>query len=334
MASLKQSTTYARSFLLVGTTDHIAPILSVTATYVISKAGGAFAAGTGTTNEIGSGWYKISLTAADTNTNGDLAFHCSAPGADFTDFVDQVWTSVNSEFALTAGTIAAVTTVNGNVVGTVAAVTTVLGNINGTLAALTANNDKTNYTLTTADKNTLATNVWANGSRYLSGTDNLTFAKNTDNFTGTFAALTTLLGNVNGTVAALAVNLDKTNYTLTTADKVGIGTTVRAGTMDAVITITGNVLGTVADVLSVATTLTNADKTSYTLTSADKSTLATTIWTNGSRYLSGTNNLDGINVHVANLDLNEIQALIISGTTPIDVDSDGKVLGRTGIHRA
>lgn len=90
MALLKQSTTYTRLFLLVSSTDHVSPKTGATVTVNLSKAGGTFAAAGGTITEVANGWYKIALTTTDTNTLGDLAFNCTATGADNTDFADQV----------------------------------------------------------------------------------------------------------------------------------------------------------------------------------------------------------------------------------------------------
>src|SRR4051812_27422097 len=90
MALLKQSTAYTRMFLLVATSDHITGLAGLTPTVTISKAGGAFAAAGGTVTNISDGWYKIALTTTDTNTLGDLAFHCTGAAADPTDFSDQV----------------------------------------------------------------------------------------------------------------------------------------------------------------------------------------------------------------------------------------------------
>ncbi len=90
MALIKQSSTYTRMFFMVDSTDHVSPKTSLTVTVNISKAGGAFAAAGGTVSEVGNGWYKIALTSTDTNTLGELAYHCTATGADPTQFVDQI----------------------------------------------------------------------------------------------------------------------------------------------------------------------------------------------------------------------------------------------------
>ena len=94
MALLKQSTAYPRSFLMVQSSDHVTGLTGATVSVALSKAGAAFAAAAGTVSEIGNGFYKIALTTADTGTLGDLAFHCTATGADPTDFIDQVAANV------------------------------------------------------------------------------------------------------------------------------------------------------------------------------------------------------------------------------------------------
>lgn len=87
---LKQSTAYTRMFLMVDSADHFTGKTGLTVTVTLSKAGGSFASAGGTVTEVSSGWYKIALTTTDTNTLGDLAYHCTATGADATDFADQV----------------------------------------------------------------------------------------------------------------------------------------------------------------------------------------------------------------------------------------------------
>lgn len=94
MATLKQSTTFTRMFLMVLTSDHVSPLTGATVTVTLSKAGAAFGAAAGTITEVSSGWYKIALTTADTGTLGDLAFHCTATSGDPTDFVDQVTANI------------------------------------------------------------------------------------------------------------------------------------------------------------------------------------------------------------------------------------------------
>jgi len=77
-------------FFMIDSTDHVSGKTGLSPSVSISKAGGSFASAGGTVSEVGSGWYKIALTTTDTNTLGDLAFQCTATGADPTSFVDQV----------------------------------------------------------------------------------------------------------------------------------------------------------------------------------------------------------------------------------------------------
>lgn len=90
MASIKVSTSYARTFLMVLTSDHITGATGKTVTVSISKNGAAFAGAAGVVTEIANGYYSVALTSADTGTLKDLAFHCTAASCDPTDFVDQV----------------------------------------------------------------------------------------------------------------------------------------------------------------------------------------------------------------------------------------------------
>ncbi len=69
------------AFVLVDTNGTEVAGLGTTFSVAISKAGGAFAAGTGTKAEIGSGWYSYQLTAAETDTEGQLAVKITGTGA-------------------------------------------------------------------------------------------------------------------------------------------------------------------------------------------------------------------------------------------------------------
>ncbi len=93
MTTIIQGTSFNQTFILVSSTDHISPLLGASPTVLISKAGGSFATASGTAYEVGNGWYAIPLGPVDTNTVGELSFHCTATGADDTDFSDQVISS-------------------------------------------------------------------------------------------------------------------------------------------------------------------------------------------------------------------------------------------------
>ncbi len=91
MRVIEQQTTPTLLFLLVASTDHFTPLTGLGSAPVVtlSKNGGAFAAATNTVSEVGNGWYKIILTAAETYSAGvtgwDLALHATGTGADPTD---------------------------------------------------------------------------------------------------------------------------------------------------------------------------------------------------------------------------------------------------------
>lgn len=136
MATLKQSTTYTRSFLLIQTADHITGATSSTASMVVklSKGGsGAFSTGSGSIGEMGSGWYNYALSTTDTNTLGDLAWHITATSADPTDFSDQVTANILGD-TLPAN----LTQVNG------ASATTTIAQLG---VNVVTNGDKTGYSL-------------------------------------------------------------------------------------------------------------------------------------------------------------------------------------------
>src|SRR5690349_13908034 len=125
MATLKQSTAYTRTFFMVQSSDHITGITGLSSpdsiTLSISKAGGSFNPVGGVISEIGSGWYKVSLTTSDTGTLGDLAFHGTATSADPVDWVDQVTAQILGD-TLTANatqinsvSTSSVTAVNANI---------------------------------------------------------------------------------------------------------------------------------------------------------------------------------------------------------------------------
>jgi hypothetical protein len=84
--------------MLIASSDHISGLTGATVTVNLSKAGGAGAAAGGTVSQVDAtnnpGLYKIALTTTDTNTLGDLAYHCTATSADPTDFIDQVCANI------------------------------------------------------------------------------------------------------------------------------------------------------------------------------------------------------------------------------------------------
>lgn len=114
MSKIIQGVVYTKTFLMVLSSDHVSPGTGLTVTVTLSKAGGAFAAAGGTVTEIANGWYKIALTVTDTNTLGDLAFHCTAATADPTDFAESV---VLDAVGSVTGAVGSVTGAVGSITG-------------------------------------------------------------------------------------------------------------------------------------------------------------------------------------------------------------------------
>lgn len=79
---ITSGTTPTIVFLLVSSVDDKTAITGATPAVTLSKAGGAFAAATNAASEISSGFYKIALTALETNTVGALAIRATATSAD------------------------------------------------------------------------------------------------------------------------------------------------------------------------------------------------------------------------------------------------------------
>ncbi len=65
-------------------------VTGLTLTRLQSKAGGAFGVVAGPVAEVSNGWYKLSMTTSDTDTEGDLANHLTDGGSNIVDFCDQV----------------------------------------------------------------------------------------------------------------------------------------------------------------------------------------------------------------------------------------------------
>lgn len=68
-----------KTFVMVDSNND--ELTGLTLTVALSKNGGAFAASSGSSGEIGSGWYFYDFTAAETDTPGDLAVKITAAGA-------------------------------------------------------------------------------------------------------------------------------------------------------------------------------------------------------------------------------------------------------------
>ena len=87
MRKAKQSTAKNVMVLMVGAADHITGLAGLTLTITASKDGAAFASIAPGVTDRGSGWYAVALTAAHTDTLGDLALHVTGAAADPADMV-------------------------------------------------------------------------------------------------------------------------------------------------------------------------------------------------------------------------------------------------------
>jgi len=83
-------------------TDHITGLPNLTLSVSLKKTGGDFAAAAPVVVDKGYGWYDVALTAADTDTLGDLVLHIEATGADPCDVLIPV---VPVEFGVVADAV-------------------------------------------------------------------------------------------------------------------------------------------------------------------------------------------------------------------------------------
>lgn len=106
MRELRQSIARDVMVLLVLSSDHVTGATGKTLTITASKNGAAFAGIAPTVTERGNGWYAISLTAAHTDTLGDLALHITAADTDPLDVLFDVKEDVlaASGFVIRSGT--------------------------------------------------------------------------------------------------------------------------------------------------------------------------------------------------------------------------------------
>lgn len=265
MAFLKQSTVYSRTFFLVDSVDHISAKTLVTPTVLLSKGGGVFAAAAGVVSEISGGWYKIALTAVDTNTLGDLSFIITGTGADPTAFVDQVIAidladavafglsrldaAVSSRSTYAGGAVASVTAgvtvatntdksgyslaaaqtfnITGNLSGSVGSVTGAVGSVTGAVGSVigTVGSVIAGCTLTPGERTSIGTAVWATASRTLTTFGTLT----TDTATAVWVNATRSLTTFGTLVSDIATAVWGAATRTLTAFGFTISTSVSAG---------------------------------------------------------------------------------------------------------
>jgi hypothetical protein len=90
MGNLRTATATTRMVFMTDEDNHVDGLPGLTLAIAASKDGGAFAAITPTVTDRGDGWYALALTAAHTDTPGELALHITATGADPTDKLYEV----------------------------------------------------------------------------------------------------------------------------------------------------------------------------------------------------------------------------------------------------
>lgn len=82
MRELYKDTAANVMVFMADSSDHVTGKAAATLTITASKDGAAFSSISPTVTERGNGWYSLALTAAHTDTLGDLALHITATGAD------------------------------------------------------------------------------------------------------------------------------------------------------------------------------------------------------------------------------------------------------------
>ena len=234
---LKGSSGTALVFLMVQSSDHITGLTGATVTVTLSKNGGAFASPSGAVSEIANGWYKVAGNATDSNTAGPLALHATATSGDPTDVVvgnviDATAAVYGGNLVNIAGSAVSTTTaqlgVNVASINSVAAtsVTTISANqgttqpVNfsgtGSTAYVKSDTEQLNAQAVTAAAGVTFPASVASPTNITAGTittvTNLTNAPTAGDFTATMksslnsstpASVTTVTGNVNGSVGSV-----------------------------------------------------------------------------------------------------------------------------------
>lgn len=79
---IRNGQAYTYAFLLVDAGDDETSETGLTPTVQLSKNGGAFANASGAITEISNGWYKVTLSTSETNTDGPLVIRAFGTGTD------------------------------------------------------------------------------------------------------------------------------------------------------------------------------------------------------------------------------------------------------------
>lgn len=103
MREIKQAAAVEAMVFLADGADHLSGLAGLTPAVSISKNGGPFSAVTPTVADRGDGWYAVSLTAAHTDTTGDLVVRATAPGADPGERLLSVYSTKDADVLRVAG---------------------------------------------------------------------------------------------------------------------------------------------------------------------------------------------------------------------------------------
>lgn len=238
MALIKQGASYTRSFLMVGTSDHITGATAASPKLNISRAGGALSSTNAVIAELGVGLYTVVYTSTDTRTMGDLLSHFTGTGADPVDFVDQI-----VGFDPVAGTMTSGTVIDKSgytIAGTVTAGTVI---------------DKSGYTL--AGTVTAGTVLDKTGYALTQG------------FPANFAAFAITAGGA----VTVGTNNDKTGYALSQSFPSNFGSMLIDSGGNVTASSSSSVL-----VSGSVTVGTNNDKTGYSLTPQERGNIVASTW--------------------------------------------------------
>lgn len=219
MAIILKGATPTVTFKLIASSDHLSKLTGGSPTVNISKNGGTFSATTNAAAEVANGWYKVALTATETNTAGDISYYITCASADDTDFRDQVLDPATANLGVNLVNIA------GSAVSTSAAQLGVNAvNIAGQAAALDANNYLKVDVVDIAGTASAATAGymapdWAHISAPTTTVDlSGTTIKNVDN---AIATVTTVTNQLTAAQIATGIWTDITASDFTTASSIG-----------------------------------------------------------------------------------------------------------------
>jgi hypothetical protein len=183
-------------FVMFDETDHVTPKTGLFPTVQLSKNGGVFSAPSGVVTEIGStGFYQVAGNATDTNTLGVLVLSATATGADP---VSEAYLVTNDDLSAARATAANQASILASQITAQNDLDTLTGSDGVTLATAQGNYAPSKagdaMALTSGERTTVASSVWASGTRTLTSFGTLVadiWASVTDS-----SGITTLLSRI------------------------------------------------------------------------------------------------------------------------------------------